>query len=176
MITRKEKQTPMNDTTPKQPETCSASMTLATIQAMDDDALNLAIDQQCTTHAWKRISVPNTGGMLLWELRDADGPGRIWSTVRHLHYTASWERTMGLRDTYCQYIDLVWAGPVRIVRTSYGSMPSIVCTTPEEERRAVCQLVLWQTLQRGAFDAREAEAYEHTAAAENRLTNGEGLP
>lgn len=141
-------------------------LTLAAIQAMDDDALHLAIAEQ--VEHWRAIRSA--------EVRAATGGTHV--TLEGAFacvptYTACWRATMALRHAHGQYIDLVWWGNSQRVRTMYGRMPFLDCTTEDEVRRAICQLVLWQTLAQRAWDAEEAAAQERAAAEENRLSNGE---
>lgn len=143
-----------------------APLTFEAIRAMDDETLHRTIAEQ--VERWRPIAgvaVRSHSGCT------HEAPDGGLYTVPA--YTACWSATMGLRQAHGQYIDLVWAGTVQLVRTAYGNMHTLTCTTPEEVRRAVCQLVLWQSSQRQSWSAEEAARQERYAAAENRLANGD---
>lgn len=139
---KKEKQAVMHAKHQQHPAICSGALAFETIQALTDDALNTAIDQHCTTHHW----YPDPrNGYHYYVLEHPDiGIGRMWSTVPHLHYTASWDRLMPL-VLHCglclSRVGERWVISDRTV--SYA----LEAQTEAEVRRRLAELVLWQARQ-----------------------------
>jgi len=130
-------------------------MTFADVCQLDSEALNLLIDQVCyPEHEWVHFRVANCQEQL-WELSAPDVRGRLWSTVRHLHYTASWEQTMALA---WRYRIGVWPlgrdGQAWIVEYPWQEH-SLAAQTEEETRSHICRLAVWQAVQ-GRANQKEA--------------------
>ena len=124
------------------------ALTWEAICQLDEQALNLAIEQYCTTHVWHEQTIFGTQTRYILDHRDVQGV--LVSTVPHLHYTASWDKTMPLAWRYG--IDILappWdlADEPAWVRIPTDTTPALRCSDEHACRLAVCRLALWRAVQ-----------------------------
>lgn len=122
-------------------------MTWDDVLALNDEALNLAIETHCLGHQWQSEYYYDQGGRPMWVLRHP-GIGTVHSSVPHLYTTESWKECMALMWRYhlslrAHSLLIMWT--VELGEDRHG----IVVMTEAEARRAICQLALWQALQEG---------------------------
>lgn len=126
-------------------------MTWDEICALDEEALNVAIEQ-LEGRRWQHDVLwpaANEYPRAVWRYTDANGHN-TWSTVPHLHTTASWDATMalawrygiGLAPTNEPGVWLIWKDHLRGI-PEYAAEPAHYATTQEDARRTICLLALY---------------------------------
>jgi len=128
-------------------------MTWGEIFALDDDALNLAIETHCTTHQWHREYCSKSNAVV-WVLWHPDYFGPQYSSLPHFFYTTSWDHCMALAWKYQLAIHPSSSKEYGYV--CYDPTPSstaLFFPTEGEARKAVCQLALWQAVQQKKNEA-----------------------
>ena len=117
-------------------------MTWDEILALDDDALNLALEAQVFQRTWAALPPCATEPRQLWML-DQDGLP-TYATVPHLYTTTDWEACMGLAFRYqigvwpCGAGDVGW-----VIQHPDADGYALRARTEAEARRAICHLALW---------------------------------
>jgi hypothetical protein len=120
-------------------------MTFEELLALDDDALNRLIEQVCyPEHHWQPGTLTDRD---CWELVSPDVPGRLWSTVPHLHYTASWDRVMALAWRFRIGLWPLPPGTDEWIVQYPATCTTLAAETEAALRRRICQLAAWQALQ-----------------------------
>jgi len=117
-------------------------MTWDEILALDDHALNLALEDHVYHRTWAMMPWCATASGRVWVL-DQDGPP-TYATVPHLYTTTDWEACMAL--AFVHQIGLSPGSPRgwRLQPFAYGR--ALFATTEAEARRAICRLALWLAL------------------------------
>jgi hypothetical protein len=124
-------------------------MTWDDVLALDEDALNLAIEA-LEGRVWQRYSGPFvTGGW--WYVCPAGHP--TYSSTPHLHTTASWDHTMEFAFGTGIEMDMLpgdSAGAEIRLWSQEGALrvPRVQAATPHDARLAICRLALWAAQQK----------------------------
>jgi hypothetical protein len=117
-------------------------MTWDEILALDDHALNLALETHVYHHQWAALPPCPIDPRQLWML-DQDGLP-TYATVPHLHTTTDWEACMGLAFRYeiglwpCRADDGGW-----VIQHPATDGYALRARTEAQARRAICHLALW---------------------------------
>ena len=123
------------------------ALTWEAICQLDEQALNLAIEQYCTTHVWHEQTIFGTQARYILDHRDVQGV--LVSTVPHLHYTASWDKTMPLAWRYGVSVQINAPNTRGVVwyQESADDGRQIQVHSEDEARMAVCRKAIWRAVQ-----------------------------
>src|ERR1051326_1919701 len=114
------------------------AMTWQDILALDDDALNLALEAQVFQRTWTVLPPCPIDPRHLWT-PDQDG-SPTYATVPHLYTTTDWESCMGLAFRYeiglwpCRAGDGGW-----VIQHPATDGHALSARTEAEARRAICR-------------------------------------
>jgi hypothetical protein len=122
------------------------ALTLAAIRALSDEALCLALEKQCYGRHWGEYSRGATGAVYVLQALHS----LRYGFLQDFAYTDDWKPCMAVWWKYGRNIDIVrFMDGETLVRIAAGPVPAIRCITEAETRRAICELVLWQAVEKG---------------------------